>query len=78
MAELTELTLAEGRDGLKAKREDNQPFDTFEQAGKRTVFDSDWKKQKLSEQDYMKAFSGADDQYAKILTALLAQLKKTS
>jgi len=67
-----------GADGLKAKREDNQPFDTFEQGGKRTVFDSDWKKQKLSEQDYMKAFSGADDQYSKILTALLAQLKKTS
>src|SRR5262245_3009740 len=67
-----------GADGLKAKREENQPFDTFEQGGKRTVFDSDWKKQKLSEQDYMKAFSGADDEYAKILTALLAQLKKTS
>jgi len=67
-----------GADGLKAKREENQPFDTFEQAGKRTVFDSDWKKQKLSEQDYMKAFSGADDQYSKILSALLAQLKKTS
>jgi hypothetical protein len=67
-----------GADGLRAKRDDNQPFDTFEQAGKRTVFDSDWKKQKLTEQDYMKAFSGADDQYSKILTALLAQLKKTS
>jgi hypothetical protein len=67
-----------GADGLKAKREDNQPFDTFEQAGKRTVFDSDWKKQKLTEQDYMKAFSGADDQYSKILTTLLAQLRKTS
>jgi hypothetical protein len=67
-----------GADGLKAKRDENQPFDTFEHAGKRTVFDSDWKKQKLSEQDYMKAFSGADDEYSKILTALLAQLKKTS
>ena len=67
-----------GADGLKAKREDNQPFDAFEQAGTRTVFDSDWKKQKLSEQDYMKAFSGADDQYSRILAALLAQLKKTS
>ena len=67
-----------GADGLKAKREENQPFDTYEQAGKRTVFDSDWKKQKLTEQDYMKAFSGADDQYSKILTALLAHLKKTS
>ena len=67
-----------GADGLKAKRDENQPFDTFEHAGKRTIFDSDWKKQKLSEQDYMKAFSGADDEYSKILTALLAQLKKTS
>jgi len=67
-----------GADGLKAKRDENQPFDTFERAGKRTVFDSDWKKQKLSEQDYLKAFSGADDEYSKLLTALLAQLKKTS
>jgi len=67
-----------GADGLKAKREENQPFDTFEQAGKRTVFNSDWKAQKLSEQDYMKAFSGADEQYVHILMALLAQLKKTS
>ena len=67
-----------GADGLKAKREDNQPFDTFEQAGKRTVFDSDWKKQKLSEDDYMKTFSAADDRYSQILTALLAQLKKGS
>lgn len=67
-----------GADGLKAKREENQVFDTFDAAGKRTVFDSDWKKQKLTEQDYMKAFSSADDEYSKILTALLAQLKKTS
>jgi len=67
-----------GADGLKAKREENQPFDTYEQAGKRTVFNSDWKAQKLSEQDYMKAFTGADDQYSRILMALLAQLKKTS
>ena len=67
-----------GADGLKAKREENQPFDTFEAAGKRTVFNSDWKAQKLSEQDYMKAFAGADDQYAHILMALLAQLRKTS
>ena len=67
-----------GVDGLKAKRENNQPFDQAEMAGKRTMFDSDWKKQKLSEQDYMKAFSAADDRYAQMLTALLAQLKKTS
>ena len=67
-----------GADGLKAKRESNQPFDQAEISGKRTMFDGDWKAQKLSEQDYMKAFSAADDRYAQILTALLAQLKKTS
>ena len=67
-----------GADGLKAKRESNQPFDQAEMAGKRTKFDGDWKQQKMSEQDYMKAFSAADDRYAQMLTALLAQLKKAS
>jgi hypothetical protein len=67
-----------GADGLKVKREENQPFDIVEIGGKQTMFNSDWKAQKLSEQDYQKAFADADDHYAKILAALLAQLKKTS
>jgi len=67
-----------GADGLRAKREENQPFDIVEIAGKQTMFNSDWKAQKLSEQDYTKAFSAADERYTQILTALLAQLKKTS
>jgi len=67
-----------GADGLKAKRDDNQPFDTVEAGGKRTAFDGDWKKQKISEQDYMKAYSSGDDRYVEILTILLAQVKKTS
>jgi hypothetical protein len=67
-----------GADGLKAKREDNQPFDQCEIGGKRTMFTGDWKAQKMSEQDYIKAFSAADDRYAQILAALLAQAKKTS
>ena len=67
-----------GADGLKAKREDNQAFDQVDMGGKRTMFDGDWKKQKLSEQDYLKAFAAADDRYTQLLTALLAQLKKPS
>ena len=67
-----------GADGLKAKRENNMAFDQAEMAGKRTMFDGDWKAQKLSEQDYTKAFAAADERYAQILAALLAQLKKTS
>ena len=67
-----------GADGLKAKRDENRPPDSYEAAGKRTVFDGDWKKQNLSEQDYMKAFSAADERYSQVLTVLLAQLTKTS
>ena len=67
-----------GADGLRAKREENQAFDIVEISGKQIMFNSDWKSQKLSEQDYMKVFGDADERYAKILTALLAQVKKTS
>ncbi len=67
-----------GADGIKAKREDNQAFDQCEIAGKRTMFNGDWKAQKMSEQDYMKAYAAADDRYSQILAALLAQVKKTS
>ena len=67
-----------GVDGLKAKREDNQPYDTIEMKGKNLSFDGDWKKAKLSEDEYMKGFQQAEDEYAKMLQALLAELKKTS
>jgi hypothetical protein len=67
-----------GADGLKPRREDNQPFDQCEVGGKRTMFTGDWKTQKMSEQDYLKAFSSADERYTQILTALLAQAKKSS
>jgi hypothetical protein len=67
-----------GADGLRAKRDENQAFDIVEISGKQTMFNSDWKAQKLSEQEYMKQFGEADERYAKILTALLAQVKKTS
>ena len=67
-----------GGDGLRAKREENQAFDIVDIGGKQTMFNSDWKSQKISEQEYMKVFGDADERYAKILTALLAQVKKTS
>jgi hypothetical protein len=60
-------------DGLSFKG-----FDIYEEAGKTTPFDGDWKKQKISEQDYQKAFAAADERYSQILSALLRQLKPTS
>jgi hypothetical protein len=67
-----------GADGLRAKHDDNTPYDTYEAAGTRTAFDGEWKKQKLSEQDYQKTFSAADERYSQMLTALLAQLRPSS
>ena len=67
-----------GANGLVAKPKDNEAFDAYENAGKRISFDGDWKKQQLSEDDYMKAFAAADARYSQVLTALIAQAKKTS
>jgi hypothetical protein len=67
-----------GADGIKPKNEDNQGSDAVENKGTRTIFDGDWRKQKMSEDDYMKAFTAADERYTQILTALLAQLKTGS
>ncbi len=67
-----------GADGLKVKPDDNTPYDSVDRAGKVTAFDGDWKKAKISETDYMKAFGDDDELYAKVLQALLGQMKKTS
>ena len=67
-----------GIDGLKAKREDNQPYDTIEMGGKNWNFDGDWKRAKLSEDEYMKSYQQAEEEYVKMLQALLGELRKTS
>ena len=67
-----------GADGLKPKRTEGQPPDASEAGGKRTAFDGDWKGQKVSEEEYLKAFSAADEQYARILTVLITAIKKAS
>ena len=62
-------------DGLVAKPDDNVGFDTFENSDGRMAFDGEWKKQKLSEDEYRKRFGEADALYVKMLQALLSQLK---
>jgi hypothetical protein len=74
-----------GADGLQAKPS-GLAADSWEQdakqadkiATKHLNFDGDWQKQGFrSEAEYTKAFADADQNYAKILRALIAQLKKT-
>ena len=63
-------------EGLKARHAEGQAFDTVESPKRRVVFDGDWKTQKLTEDEYNKAFTEADEAYAKLLAALIAQAKK--
>jgi hypothetical protein len=66
-----------GADGLRAKREPNQPFDTHDAGGKSIRFDGNWREDRMSEQDYMKLFTQADEAYLAALQALVAELKKS-
>jgi hypothetical protein len=62
--------------GLARVKPKNQPPDVYEGGGKRVVFDFEWRKQKLTQDEYFKALESADDQYTRILTLLLEQAKK--
>jgi len=64
-----------GAPGLAQKKQDNM-YDTWTQGGKPIMFDGEPDKQKISDADYNKRFSDADEEYSKILTALLAEAKK--
>jgi hypothetical protein len=65
-----------GANGLKFKRENNEPFDTVDSSGNSFVFNGE--RGKLSEDDYRRAFITSDEQYTSMLQALLAALKKPS
>jgi hypothetical protein len=65
-----------GANGLQFRREKNQPFDTVDATGKSTAFDGDWRKAKLSEQEYTKQYLAQDEAYSQMLQALIETLKK--
>ena len=60
-------------DGLIAKPDG--AGDVYEDGPKTTTFDGEWKKAKMTEDDYMKRYADADDKYAKMLQLLIAHAK---
>lgn len=61
-----------GADGLRPDRAPNAAFDiTWRDGGKRTLFNGDWKGQKLSESEYRERFEKDAAQYAEMLRMLL-------
>jgi hypothetical protein len=67
-----------GANGLRFDRQNNQPWDTVDMAGKSYAFDGDWGRAKISRDEYTKAYQTTDEQYTKMLEALVAELKKSS
>ena len=68
-----------GANGLQHDRVRNQPFDTVETVeGKTYAFDGDWRRAKITREEYTQTFQTIDDQYAAMLQALLTELKKAS
>jgi hypothetical protein len=67
-----------GADGLHGRQGETQPFDSYEATDAHLVFDSKPGKQKLTEQEYRRLSSAADDQYCHMLSALLKELEHAS
>ncbi len=62
-------------DGLCATRDQVADI-VYEQSGSRTVFDADWRKHDISEEEYRRRLTAADEAYSKLLEVLLAQLRE--
>lgn len=80
-------TLREGKlfvmdmqaNGLADRAGDGQPFDIVYQDGvTTTLFNGNWRAQKLSERDYRDRFAAVDKRYADMLARLVEGMKKLS
>ena len=67
-----------GANGLQFRRQDNLPFDTADLPGQSVLFDGEWGRAKMSEDDYKKVYESTDEQYSQMLQSLIAALKKPS
>ncbi len=68
-----------GPDGLRSRPENREgPADSLDVAAKSMRFDGNWREDKISEAEYMKAHAEADAAYAKAVQALIDELKKSS
>ena len=65
-------------DGLPTAKVKDAPPDSIDQGSADFVLDFDWKKAKLSQDEYNKKVVEADELYAKMLTILLSEIKKVA
>jgi hypothetical protein len=64
--------------GLRARRASKESFDFYTKGtGSRMAFDGEWKKQKVSEEQYFTTFTEADSAYTQMLESLIAEAKRS-
>lgn len=62
--------------GLASRPNGDSAADSWEAGTQQVTFDGEWKKAKLTEDAYGKAFSDAEQRYTRILALLTAQVKQ--
>lgn len=65
-----------GSNGLRAARQGSEPPDTVERGERRRSYDGNWARVGLSEADYMNAYRADEAEYARMLQALLAAVRR--
>jgi hypothetical protein len=66
-------------DGLRVMRAANEPFDVvFRDDASYVVLDGNWQRQSITEPEYRQRYSAAEEQYARMLAALVAALRAQS
>ena len=61
--------------GLQAAQTPDNTYDSYDGSGRQVRFDGDWLDQQMSQDDYMKIFTTADNEYARMLQALLTEIR---
>ena len=67
-----------GANGLPPMNASGDTNIMYEEGTKQTILNGDWLGQKISEADYKKRLESAEERYAKILAAFIAELKTGS
>jgi hypothetical protein len=70
------FVMDQGADGLAYRPAGGLAVDSWEEHAKTTEFNGAWKKAKISEADYTKAYTDADERYARMLSLLVAEVKQ--
>ncbi len=65
-----------GANGLRATLENKALADTVERGERQRAFDGDWAGAGMTEAEYRSAFRAADEEYTRMLQALLTELRR--